>query len=384
MNGDIVGVGVQDLDIRLFEGQFFTPKGMAYNSYLIKDEKIAVMDSVERSFAAAWLDNIDRALGGAKPDYLIVQHMEPDHSGSIADFMARWPDAVIVSSAKAFSMMRAFYGDEWPERRTVVKEGDALSLGKHTLRFIAAPMVHWPEVLMTLDEASGTLFSADAFGRFGAGDGEGEAYVMAEARRYYFGIVGKFGAQVKNVLKKLSDAEINSICPLHGTVLEGDLSPWLNAYTAWADYAPESEGVVIAFTSVYGNTRKAVELLASMLAERGCPKVVVTELTDSDQSRAVAEAFRFGKLVLASTTYNGEVFPAMRGFITKLTERGYQKRTVALIENGSWAPMAAKTMKALLEGGRELTFAEPVVKIMSALSEESRAQLGQLADALCR
>ncbi|MCR5648260.1 MAG: MBL fold metallo-hydrolase [Oscillospiraceae bacterium] len=384
MNGDIVGVGVQDLDIRLFEGQFFTPKGMAYNSYLIKDKKTAVMDSVERSFAGAWLENIDRALGGAKPDYLIVQHMEPDHSGSIADFMARYPQAVIVSSVKAFSMMQAFYGSEWPERRVLVKEGDALSLGKHALRFIAAPMVHWPEVLMTLDETTGTLFSADAFGRFGAGEGESDACVMSEARRYYFGIVGKFGAQVRNVLKKLSGAEINVICPLHGTVLEGDLSPWLNAYSTWADYAPESEGVAIAFTSVYGNTRKAVELLASMLAERGCPKTVVTDLTDADQSRAVAEAFRFGKLVLASTTYNGEVFPAMRSFIEKLAERNYQKRTVALIENGSWAPMAAKTMKALLEGGRELAFAEPTVRIMSALSDDSRAQLEQLADALCR
>ena len=384
MKRDIVNVGVQDLDIRLFEGQFSTPKGMAYNSYLIKDEKTAVMDSVERGFAEEWLGNIDRALDGAKPDYLVVQHMEPDHSGSIADFMARYPEAVIVSSAKAFSMMQAFYGNEWPERRTVVKEGDALSLGKRALRFIAAPMVHWPEVLMTLDEATGTLFSADAFGRFGVGDGDGEACVMAEARRYYFGIVGKFGAQVRNVLKKLAGAEINAICPLHGNVLEGDLSPWLNAYAAWADYAPESDGVAIAFTSVYGNTRKAVELLASMLAERGCPNVVVTDLTDSDQSRAVAEAFRFGKLVLASTTYNGEVFPAMRGFIAELTERNYQKRTVALVENGSWAPMAAKTMQALLENSREITFAEPVVKITSALSDESLAQLAELADALCR
>ncbi len=281
-------------------------------------------------------------------------------------------------------MMQAFYGSEWPERRVLVKEGDALSLGKHSLRFIAAPMVHWPEVLMTLDETTGTLFSADAFGRFGAGEGESDACVMSEARRYYFGIVGKFGAQVRNVLKKLSGSKINVICPLHGTVLEGDLSPWLNAYSTWADYAPESEGVAIAFTSVYGNTRKAVELLASMLAERGCPKTVVTDLTDADQSRAVAEAFRFGKLVLASTTYNGEVFPAMRSFIEKLAERNYQKRTVALIENGSWAPMAAKTMKALLEGGRELAFAEPTVRIMSALSDDSRAQLEQLADALCR
>ena len=382
LSEDIVRVGVQDRDIRLFEGQFSTPEGMAYNSYLIRDGKTAVMDSVERGFAEAWLENIDRALGGAKPDYLIVQHMEPDHSGSIAAFMARYPEAGIVSSAKAFTMMQAFYGEEWPERRTVVKEGDTLALGKHTLRFIAAPMVHWPEVLMTLDEATGTLFSADAFGRFGAG--EGGASVMDEARRYYFGIVGKFGAQVKNVLKKLAGAQVNVICPLHGTVLEGDLAPWLEAYAAWADYAPGSAGVAIAFTSVYGNTKKAVELLASMLAERGCPKVSVADLTDPDQSRAVAEAFRYDRLVLASTTYNGEVFPAMRSFITKLTERNFQKRTVAFIENGSWAPMAAKTMKALLEGGKELVFAEPTVKITSALSDESRAQLAELADALCR
>ncbi len=384
MDQNIVSVGVQDLDIRLFEGQFFTPKGMAYNSYLIKDEKTAVMDSVERSFAGAWLENIDRALGGAKPDYLIVQHMEPDHSGSIADFMARYPQAVIVSSAKAFSMMQAFYGSEWPERRVLVKEGDALSLGKHSLRFIAAPMVHWPEVLMTLDETTGTLFSADAFGRFGAGEGESDACVMSEARRYYFGIVGKFGAQVRNVLKKLSGSKINVICPLHGTVLEGDLSPWLNAYSTWADYAPESEGVAIAFTSVYGNTRKAVELLASMLAERGCPKTVVTDLTDADQSRAVAEAFRFGKLVLASTTYNGEVFPAMRSFIEKLAERNYQKRTVALIENGSWAPMAAKTMHKMLDGCKNLTFTDTTVKITSALNDESKQQIEDLANELCK
>jgi flavorubredoxin len=278
-------------------------------------------------------------------------------------------------------MMKAFYGDEWTERRVVVKENDTLALGKHSLRFVAAPMVHWPEVLMTLDETTGTLFSADAFGRFGAGEGTG---VTGEARRYYFGIVGKFGAQVKSVLKKLAGAEIKTVCPLHGTVIEEGLEAWLEAYAGWADYAPESGGVLVAYTSVYGNTKKAAELLAVMLREKGCGEVVMADLTEPDQSGAVAEAFRLGKLVLASTTYNGEVFPAMRSFITKLTERNFQKRTVALVENGSWAPMAAKTMKALLENSKEITFAEPVVKITSALNDESRAQLAELADALCR
>ena len=383
MDRDIIPVGVKDYKIDLFEGQYSVPEGMAYNSYLIKDEKTAVMDTVERGFAGEWLANVESALGGAKPDYLIVQHMEPDHSGSIAAFAERWPEAVVVASAKAFAMMKAFYGDEYLERRLIVKEGDVLPLGKHVLRFIGAPMVHWPEVLMTLDEATGTLFSADAFGRFGAdGDTDGE-YVLDEARRYYFGIVGKYGTQVKAVLKKLEGAGVNTICPTHGNVIEDGLGDWLRLYTTWADYAPETDGVLIAYTSVYGNTRAAAELLAELLKERGCANVVLTDLARSDLSRAVADAFRFGKLALASTTYNNEVFPAMRRFISELTERNFQKRAVGIIENGSWAPQAAKVMKAMLEKSRDIVFAEPTVTVTSSLGDESRAQLAALADALC-
>jgi flavorubredoxin len=383
MERDIIPVGVKDLSIDLFEGQYAVPKGMKYNSYLIKDEKTAVFDTVERGFAGEWLFNLESALGGAKPDYLIVQHMEPDHSGSISAFAERWPEAVVVASAKAFSMMKAFYGDEYAARRLVVKEGDVLPLGKHSLRFIGAPMVHWPEVLMTLDETTGTLFSADAFGRFGAdGETDGE-YVFDEARRYYFGIVGKYGTQVRSALKKLEGAAVNAICPTHGNVIEDGLGQWLKLYSAWADYAPETDGVLIAYTSVYGNTKAAAELLAELLKERCCENVVLTDLARSDVSRAVADAFRFDKLVLASTTYNNEVFPPMRTFISELTERNFQKRTVGIIENGSWAPQAAKVMKAMLEKSKDMVFAEPTVTITSSLGEGNRAQLTALADALC-
>lgn len=383
MDRDIIPVGVKDFQIDLFEGQYAVPKGMAYNSYLIKDEKTAVVDTVERGFAGEWLTNVERALGGAKPDYLIVQHMEPDHSGSIAAFAERWPEATVVSSAKAFSMMKAFYGDEYAERRLVVKEGDVLALGNHSLRFIGAPMVHWPEVLFSLDETTGTLFSADAFGRFGADAETSGPDVMAEAKRYYFGIVGKYGTQVKAVLKKLEGAAVNTICPTHGNVIEDGLDKWLEAYSKWADYAPDCDGALIAYTSVYGNTKAAAELLAELMRERGCPQVSVMDLARSDVSEAVAAAFSFGTLVLASTTYNNEVFPAMRRFISELTERNFQKRTVGIIENGSWAPQAAKVMKAMLEKSKDIVFAEPTVTIASSLGDAGRAQLTALADALC-
>ncbi len=380
---DIRYIGVNDHETDLFEGQYVVPLGMAYNSYVILDEKIAVMDTVDRRFAEPWLENLRAALGGRKPDYLIVQHMEPDHSGSIARFLEAYPEAVTVASAKAFDMMKNFYGADIAENRLTVGEKDTISLGGHTLTFLTAPMVHWPEVIVTYDAADKVLFSADGFGKFGALDTVDPEGWACEARRYYFGIVGKYGAQVQALLKKASALEIAAICPLHGPVLQEDLGDYLNLYDIWSSYRVETPGVVIAYTSVYGNTEKAAKLLAEKLEARGCPKVAVTDLARDDMPEAVEDAFRYGTLVLASTTYNAGVFPAMREFIEHLTERGYKNRTVALIENGSWAPMAAKTMKGLLEGCKGITWAENTVTIRSALNAESEAQLEALADELC-
>ena len=381
---DIRYIGVNDHQIDLFEGQYAVPLGMAYNSYLILDEKIAVMDTVDEKFTHAWIEKLTAALGGRQPDYLIVQHMEPDHSASIGCFMHTYPAATIVSSAKSFPMMKNFYGEDYADRRIVVGEKDTLCLGKHTLTFITAPMVHWPEVVVTYDDADKVLFSADGFGKFGALDVEDPEGWACEARRYYFGIVGKYGAQVQALLKKAAALDIRAICPTHGPVLQGDLSYYLDLYNTWSSYGVESEGVVIAYTSVYGHTRAAAELLAKKLEDRGCPKVSVTDLARDDMPEAVEDAFRYGTLVLASTTYNAEVFPPMREFINHLAERGYKNRSVAFIENGSWAPTAAKVMKGLLEGCKGLSFAEPTVRILSALNAESEAQLDALADALCQ
>ena len=381
---DIRYIGVNDHEVDLFEGQYVVPLGMAYNSYVILDEKVAVMDTVAEGFTHPWLDNLAAALGDRKPDYLIVQHMEPDHSASIGCFMRTYPEATVVSSAKAFTMMKNFYGEDYAEKRVVVGEKDTLSLGKHTLTFIAAPMVHWPEVIVTYDDADKVLFSADGFGKFGALDVEDPEGWACEARRYYFGIVGKYGAQVQALLKKASALDIQIICPTHGLVLTENLGYYLDLYNTWSSYGVESEGVVIAYTSVYGHTKAAAELLAKKLADRGCPKVSLTDLARDDMPEAVEDAFRYGTLVLASTTYNAEVFSPMREFINHLAERGYKNRTVAFIENGSWAPTAAKVMKGLLEGCKGLSFAEPTVRILSALNDESEAQLDALADALCK
>ena len=382
ITNDILYAGVNDREIDLFEGQYTVPNGMAYNSFVIVDEKIAVTDTVERRFGKEWLDNLSRATDGKAPDYLIVQHMEPDHSANIALFLKTYPEAKIVGNAQTFRMMANFYGDADIEaRKVVVADGQTLSLGRHELTFVCAPMVHWPEVMMTYDAADRVLFSADAFGKFGALDADEEW--DCEARRYYFGIVGKYGAQVQAVLKKLSALTIKAICPLHGPVLTDDIAHALSLYQTWSTYAVESEGVVIAYTSVYGNTQKAVEFLAEKLREKGCPKVSIHDLARDDMAEAVEDAFRYGTLVLASTTYNAGVFPPMRAFIEHLTERNYQKRTVALIENGSWAPMAAKVMRGMLEECREITFAEPVVTLKSAVSTENIAQLEALADGIC-
>ncbi len=380
ITNDIRYVGVNDHDIDLFEGLYPVPNGVAYNSYVIMDEKIAVMDAVDAHFGGTWLGNVRSVLDGRQPDFLVVHHMEPDHSASIALFMDTFPEAVIVSSAKAFPMMKAFFGTDYAERRIVVKEGDRLCLGKHTLSFLAAPMVHWPEVILTYDQTDKVLFSADAFGKFGALDVEEDW--ACEARRYYFGIVGKYGAQVQATLKKASALEIQTICPLHGPVLTGEqLWEALRLYDIWSSYRAESEGVVIAHASVYGNTRAAAEKLADMLRAQGV-KVAVQDLTRCDIAEAVEDAFRYDRLVLAAATYNADVFPPMRQFITWLTERGYQNRTVGLIENGSWAPMAAKVMRGMLEGSKDMTILEPVVKIQSALNADSAAQLEALKDAL--
>nr|AHF25675.1 putative flavoproteins [uncultured bacterium Contigcl_30] len=376
---DIFYIGVNDHEIDLFEGQYIVPEGMAYNSYVIMDEKIAVMDTVDQHFGEIWLKNLEEALQGRKPDYLIVQHMEPDHSANIAAFMARYPQAQAVATAKAFTMMKQFYGEDYADRRIVAAEGSTLELGSHTLRFVTAPMVHWPEVMMTYDAQAKVLFSADAFGKFGALDTEDEEGWACEARRYYFGIVGKYGAQVQAVLKKAAALEIETICPLHGPVLKEDLPYYLGLYNTWSSYGVESEGVVICYTSVYGHTEEAALLLAEKLEEKGCPKVAVNDLARCDLPEAVEDAFRYGKIVLASTTYNGEVFPFMRTFIEELVERGFRGRKVGLIENGSWAPMAAKTMKGMLEGCKEITFAENTVRILSAMTAENREQIEKLA-----
>lgn len=382
ITNDIEYVGVNDHDIDLFEGQYVVENGMAYNSYVIMDDKIAVMDTVDARFTHEWLDNIQSVTGGKAPDYLIVQHMEPDHSANIANFMNVYPNAEIVSSTKAFVMMGQFFGTDFEDRQVVVKEGDTLSLGKHELAFVGAPMVHWPEVLVTYDAYDKVLFSADGFGKFGALDVEEDW--ACEARRYYIGIVGKYGAQVQNLLKKASGLDIQIICPLHGPVLTENLGYYLNLYNTWSSYGVESGGIVIAYTSVYGNTKKAVELLADRLRKKGCPKVVVNDLARCDMAEAVEDAFRYGKLILATTTYNADIFPFMREFINHLTERNFQNRKIGLIENGSWAPLAAKTMKKMLEGCKNLTFAKTTVSIKSALNEESSAQIEALAEEFCK
>ena len=382
ITGDIKYIGVDDRKIDLFEGQYKVPHGMSYNSYAIIDEKIAVLDTVDAAFTHEWLDNIGDALGGRKPDYLIVQHMEPDHSANIHTFAKAYPDAKIVSSAKAFTMMGNFFGTDFADRRLIVGEGDTLSLGKHNLTFVTAPMVHWPEVIVTYDSTDKVLFSADGFGKFGALDAN-EPW-EDEARRYYIGIVGKYGAQVQALLKKAAALDIEKICPLHGPVLTENLGHNLSLYDTWSSYRPEEEGILIAYTSVYGNTRKAVLQLAEKLTANGCPKVVVRDLARSDMSEVVAEAFRLSKIVLATTTYNAEIFPFMREFITHLTERGFRDRTVALIENGSWAPLAAKVMRGMLEKSKNITYTDTTVKILSALNEESRGQIDSLVSELCK
>ena len=377
---DILYVGVNDHNVDLFEGQYTVPNGMAYNSYVIMDSKIAVMDTVDAHFTHEWLDNVQNALGKRQPDYLVVQHMEPDHSANIANFMKTYPKAKIVSSAKAFAMMIQFFGTDFPDRKIVVGEGDTLELGRHTLNFVAAPMVHWPEVIVTYDSTDKVLFSADGFGKFGALDVDEDW--ACEARRYYIGIVGKYGAQVQALLKKAAGLDIQTICPLHGPVLKENLGYYLGLYNTWSSYEPESEGVMIAYTSIYGHTKAAVEKLAEKLRANGCPQVVVGDLAREDMAEAVEDAFRYNKLVLATTTYNAGIFPFMREFIEHLTERNYQNRTVGFIENGSWAPLAAKVMKQMLDGCKKLTLLDPVVTIKSALNEDSSAKLEALAEAL--
>ena len=379
---DIKYVGVNDHGIDLFEGQYDVPNGMAYNSYAIIDEKIAIMDTVDASFGEEWLKNIETALEGRAPDYLVVQHMEPDHSANITTFASAYPNAKIVSSAKAFVMMKNFFGTDFADRQIVVGEGVTLSLGKHELTFVTAPMVHWPEVIVTYDSTDKVLFSADGFGKFGALDADEDW--ACEARRYYIGIVGKYGAQVQALLKKAAGLDIQIICPLHGPILTENLGYYLNLYNTWSSYGVENEGIVIAYTSVYGNTKKAVMRLADLLRGNGCPKVTVNDLARCDMAEAVEDAFRYGKLVLATTTYNGEIFPFMREFIHHLTERNFQNRTVGFIENGSWAPMATRVMKGMLEKSKNLTFTEATVRLLSAMNSESEAQLAALADELCK
>ena len=382
ITNDIKYIGVNDHKVDLFEGQYRVPSGMSYNSYAIIDEKIAIMDTVDQNFTHEWLDNIQNTLGNRRPDYLIVQHMEPDHSANVANFAKTYPDATIVASAKAFAMMSNFFGKDFADRRIVVGEGDTLSLGKHTLTFVTAPMVHWPEVIVTYDSCDKVLFSADGFGKFGALD-VNEPW-DDEARRYYIGIVGKYGAQVQALLKKAGGLDIAAICPLHGPVLKEDLGHYIGLYNTWSSYQPEEDGIVVAYTSVYGNTRRAVLALVDKLKANGCPKVTVYDLARCDMAAAVADAFRYSKLVLATTTYNADIFPFMREFIDHLTERNFSNRTVALIENGSWAPLAAKVMSGMLDGSKNLTFTDTTVKITSALSEESSAQLTELSNELCR
>ena len=375
-------VGVNDHKIDLFEGQYIVPNGISYNSYIILDEKIAVMDSVDAAFTEEWLSNIEKELESKSPDYLIVQHMEPDHSANIYNFIKKYPQAKIVSTSKSFAMMKNFFGSDFADNRIIVGEGDTLSLGSRTLSFITAPMVHWPEVMLSYDNKDKLLFSADAFGKFGALDTDEEW--ACEARRYYIGIVGKYGVQVQNLLKKAANLEIKAICPLHGPVLNENLEYYINLYDIWSSYKTESEGVVIAYTSVYGNTKKAVMKLKELLEEKVCPKVAINDLARCDMAEAVEDAFRYGKIVLATTTYNGEIFPFMREFIHELTERNFQNKKVAFIENGTWAPVAAKYMAKMLENSKNICYAENTVKILSALNEESESQLEALSDEFCK
>lgn len=379
---DIRYIGVNDHDVDLFEGQYTVENGMSYNSYVILDEKVAVMDTVDAHFGVEWLQNLETELNGRRPDYLVVQHMEPDHSANIAVFMETYPEAQIVSSAKAFVMMQQFFGTDFPERKVVVGEGSTLKLGRHALTFVTAPMVHWPEVIVTYDSTDKVLFSADGFGKFGALDVEEDW--ADEARRYYIGIVGKYGAQVQALLKKAAALDIAIICPLHGPVLNENLGYYLDKYNTWSSYAVEDEGVVIAYTSIYGHTKEAVEELVEKLNQRGCPNVVVADLARCDMAEAVADAFRYSKLVLATTTYNATIFPHMQNFIDHLTARNYQGRTVGMIENGAWAPMAAKVMKKMLETSKNLTYTDTTVTVKCALNDASRAQIDALADELCK
>ena len=379
---DIRYIGVNDHDVDFFEGQYTVENGMSYNSYVILDEKVAVMDTVDAHFGVEWLQNLETELNGRRPDYLVVQHMEPDHSANIAVFMETYPEAQIVSSAKSFVMMQQFFGTDFPERKVVVGEGSTLKLGRHTLTFVTAPMVHWPEVIVTYDSTDKVLFSADGFGKFGALDVEEDW--ADEARRYYIGIVGKYGAQVQALLKKAAALDIAIICPLHGPVLNENLGYYLDKYNTWSSYAVEDEGVVIAYTSVYGHTKEAVEELAEKLNQRGCPNVVVADLARCDMAEVVADAFRYSKLVLATTTYNATIFPHMQSFIDHLTARNYQGRTVGMIENGAWAPMAAKVMKKMLETSKNLTYTDTTVTVKCALNDASRAQIDALADELCK
>ena len=381
ISGTIKYIGVNDRNIDLFEGQYVVPNGMAYNSYVIFDEKIAVMDTVDAAFSEEWLGNLEAALDGRKPDYLVVQHMEPDHSANIDVFAKRYPEAVIVSSDLAFGMMKKFFGTDYSDRRISVKDGDSLSLGERTLHFVTAPMVHWPEVIMTWDSKDKVLFSADGFGKFGATDADEDW--ACEARRYYFGIVGKYGVQTQAALKKASALEINTICPLHGPVLSENLGYYLDLYNTWSSYGVESEGVVIAYTSVYGNTKKAVELLEKELKANGCPKVAVNDLARCDMAEAVEDAFRYGKLVLATTTYNSDVFPFMRIFIHELTERGYKNRKIGIIENGTWSPVAAKVIKKMLEGSKNIEFTDTTVTIHSAVNDSTVESIKTLAKEMC-
>lgn len=381
ITNDIKYIGVNDRKIDLFEGQYIVPNGMAYNSYVIEDEKIAVIDTVDINFKDEWFENLKKILGSRNPDYLIVQHMEPDHSANVLDFANTYPEAEIVASKKAFQMMKNFFGTDFNEKQIVAADGSTLSLGKHKLTFVTAPMVHWPEVIVTYDSTDKVLFSADGFGKFGALD-EDEDWAC-EARRYYIGIVGKYGAQVQYLLKKASSLDISIICPLHGPVLSENLGYYIGLYDTWSSYRPEEDGIVIAYTSVYGNTKKAVMMLAEELKKKGCPKVVVNDLARCDIAEALEDAFRYSKIVFATTTYNGEIFPFMREFINHLTERNFSHRTVAFVENGTWAPLAAKVMRNMLSTCKDLKEAENSVKIMSALNEESSAQIEALADELC-
>jgi flavorubredoxin len=379
ITNDIRYIGVNDHDIDLFEGMYTVPEGMAYNSYVILDDRIAVMDTTDCHFVSEWLANLDTALAGRKPDYLIVHHMEPDHSSGIEAFAKAYPEAKIVATAKAFTMMKNFTGVDYADRAVTVKENDTLDLGSHVLTFITAPMVHWPEVMMSYDSTDKVLFSADAFGKFGALDAEDEEGWACEARRYYFGIVGKYGVQVQAVLKKAAALDIRIICPLHGPVLNEDLPYYLDLYNTWSSYGVETEGVAVFYTSVYGNTKKAVEILEKKLQEKGCPKVAVTDLARDDMAEAVEDAFRYGRIILATTTYNAEIFPFMREFIEHLTERNYKGRKVGFVENGSWAPMAAKVMKTMLEPCKDMTYMDTTVKILSAVTSEHEEQIDQLA-----